>query len=414
MAKQVITINRKKYATGLFWQPVTPGVTPYIYARQLIAKSKKKYTLLTEYKSMIGLSDGRDGVRQGMPALAAEVTNSLAEFVSFLGIFQSDSGFYLIAVRNGVIIRDSFIMTEHEARKKYVELSNMPDWGGLFAPASWGMPRSKERFLGELVHGSAVAKLRQISIVKTLIPSIVLVGVFVVLGLIFIYTPLLKSQKTDSVHLNQELLAEYQKQIEEKNEELDKKFEIEAREQKYPYNKLPDPMERAFLCYKAIAFVMQPIGGWGQRVAECEEDYVNVSFHRAFGTLNEFYDAGSEIMPGGIMTQLSDNDISVRVKLPKLKLRRSIDERDQETALRDLESLFQKIQFKAGIRVANESIRFGIRSETINIINVSFSTKMVPMEFVQAFNGFEGVYIKSISWDASTRMWNYNVLIYTK
>lgn len=414
MAKQVITINRKKYATGLFWQPVMPGVTPYIYARQLIAKSKKKYTLLTEYKSMIGLSDGRDGVRQGMSALAAEITNSLDEFVSFLGIFQADGGFYLIAVRNGVIIRDSFIMTEHEARKKYVELSNMPDWGGLFAPASWGMPRSKERFLTELVHGSAVAKLRQTSIVKTLIPSIVLVAAFVVLGLIFIYAPLLKSSKTDSVKLNQELLAEYQKQIEEKNEELDKKFKVETKEQKYPYNKLPDTMERALLCYKAIAFVMQPIGGWSQRTAECDAEYVTVSFHRAFGTLNEFYDAGSEIMPGGIMTQMSDNDISVRVKLPKLELRRSIDERDQETAMRDLVSLLQRVQFKAGIHTANESVRFGIRTETINIINVTYSSKMIPMEFVHVFDGFEGVYLKSISWDASTKIWNYNVLIYTK
>lgn len=414
MAKQVITINRKKYATGLFWQPVMPGVTPYIYARQLIAKSKKKYTLLTEYKSMIGLSDGRDGVRHGMTALAAEIANSLAEFVSFLGVFQAEGGFYLIAVRNGVIIRDSFVQTEHDARKMYVELSNMPDWGGLFAPASWGMPRSKEKFLTELVHGSAVAKLRQISIVKTLAPSMVLVGVFVILGLIFIYAPLLTSSKKDSVKLNQELLAEYQRQIEEKNEELDKKFEIEKTEKKYPYSNLPDMMERALLCYKAIAFVMQPVGGWTQRTAECGAEYVTVSFHREFGTLNEFYDAGSEIMPGGIMTQVSDNDISVRVKLPKLELRKSIDERDQETVMRDLVSLFQRVQFRADIRTVNESIRFGIKTETINVINVTYSSKMIPMEFVHVFDGFGGVYVKSISWDASTKVWNYNVLIYTK
>lgn len=415
LTKQVITLNRKKYAAGLFWQPVNAGVTPYIYARQLIAKSKKKYTLLTEYKSMIGLSDGRDGVRAGMPAMAAEVVNSLSEFVSFLGVFQVDSGFYLIAVRNSVIIRDLFIQTEHDARKMYVELSNMPDWGGLFAPSSWGMPRSKERFLGELIKGGPVAKLRQISIVKTLTPSIVLVGLFLVLGLLFIYSPLLRTHKTEPVKLNQELLAEYQKQLEEKSVELDKKFEIQTKDQKYPYNSLPDVIERARLCYKAIAFVMQPVTGWNQRKADCDDEYVNVVFQRGFGTLNEFYDVGASVLPGGIVTQMSDNEVSVRVKLPKLDVHSSIDERSQEAALRDLTSLFQKINFRPNIRVVNDTVRFGVgKTETINVISVSYSSKMIPMEFMQAFNGFNGVYAKSVSWDTATKTWNYNVLIYTK
>lgn len=413
MTKQVVTINKKKFATGLFWQPVTLGVTPYIYARQLIAKSKKKYTLLTEYKSMIGLSDGKDGVRAGMPTVAAEVMNSLSEFTSFLGIFQADSGFYLIAVRNGVIIRDVFIQTEHDARKAYVELSDMPDWGGLFAPSAWGMPRSKEKYLSELVRSGNVAKLRQVSIVKSLMPSIFLVGIFVVFALIVSTT--LHTNKTVPVQLNQELLEEYQRQIEQKNKELDKKFNIEKAEKKYPYDTLPDVMERARLCYKAIGFVMQPVGGWEQKSAECGDKYVTVDFYRSFGTLNEFYEVGGEVLPGGVVTQKTNNDISVRVKLPSLKLRKSIDERDQETVLRDITSLFQKIRFKSNIRVVNDTIKFAFgKTETINVISVTDSSKMVPMEFMQAFKDFDGVYIKSIGWNAVTKTWNYNVLIYTK
>ena len=209
--KQVIIVNRRKYATGLFWQPVNVGVTPYLYARQLVAKSDKKYTLLTEYKSMIGLAEARDGVHSGMSCIAAEVMDALPELASFLGVFHVDTRFYLIAVRNGVIIRDILVEKESEARKIYAELSNMPDWGGLFAPSSWGMPRSQEIFLQDIVKNNSVARLRQISIVKSLAPSVVLVLVVLAVGLFFLYSPLFKSvKKSNSVKLDPQLAAEYQ------------------------------------------------------------------------------------------------------------------------------------------------------------------------------------------------------------
>ena len=161
--KQVITVRRRKYATGLFWQPVNPGVTPYLYARQLVAKSDKKYTLLTEYKSMVGLAESRDGIRSGMSSAAAEVMNAFPEFSSFLGVFHVDTRYYLVAVRNGVIIRDVLVEKESDARKLYAELSNMPDWGALFAPSSWGMPRSQEKFLQDIVKNESVARCRAVN-----------------------------------------------------------------------------------------------------------------------------------------------------------------------------------------------------------------------------------------------------------
>ena len=141
MIKQIINIHHKKYATGLFWQPVGVGNTAFNYAKQLIRNIDKKYSLYIEYKSMVGLGDKNTGIYSGLPSAAAEIVDSLSEYVSFLGVFQADKYFYLSAVRNGVIIRDSLIESAQEARKLYAELSSIPDWGALFAPASWGMPR---------------------------------------------------------------------------------------------------------------------------------------------------------------------------------------------------------------------------------------------------------------------------------
>ena len=185
--KQVMIVNRKKYATGLFWQPVDPLVTPYIYARQLAAKSSKKYNLLVEYRSMVGLADSHDGARSGMTAGAAAVMAAFSEFISFMGVFQVGSNYYLIAVRNGVIIRDILIEKESDARKAYAELSNLPDWGIMIAPDSWGMPRSQEKILSQVIKKDAGARLRQMSIIKSILPSVILITIFLIGAIYFIH-----------------------------------------------------------------------------------------------------------------------------------------------------------------------------------------------------------------------------------
>ena len=96
MIKQVINLHHKKYATGLFWQPLSIGNTAHGYAKQLSKNTDKKYNLFTEYKSMIGLVNSHDGAHVGMPSAAVEVVNSLSEFVSFIGVFRYGDYFYLV------------------------------------------------------------------------------------------------------------------------------------------------------------------------------------------------------------------------------------------------------------------------------------------------------------------------------
>ena len=413
--KQVMIINRKKYATGLFWQPVDPLVTPYIYARQLTAKSKKKYNLLVEYRSMVGLADSHDGAHAGMTAAAAAVMAAFSEFISFMGVFQVGANYYLIAVRNGVIIRDILLEKESDARKAYAELSNLPDWGIMIAPDSWGMPRSQEKILAQVIKKDVGARLRQMSIIKSILPSVILVVIFLFGAIYYIYSPIGKKGETKTpAEVSAELAAEYQKQLQKKNEELDKKFEVEKQPVEYPYDKLPDVMERAYLCYKAIGFIMQPITGWNQREVDCGQEYVSGTFIRDFGTLNDFYVIGAELMPGGIVTEKSENEISVRVKLPKLETHFSIDEHDQETVVRDIVSIFQQANMKADVKVVNDMIKNGVNREIVNVIEVSANSKLIPMQFMDFFSDFEGVYLKSVNWTVNDKTWNYKVLIYTK
>nr|MBQ0091295.1 type 4b pilus protein PilO2 [Candidatus Enterousia merdequi] len=182
LIKQTITVRRKKYATGLFWQPMGAGNTAHNYAKQLVKKTDKKYNLFTEYKSMVGLANSYNGAYTGMPSAAAEVVNSLSELVSFLGVFIVGKYFYLVAVRNGIIIRDVLIEEEDFARKTYTELMKIPDWSALFAPSSWGIPKSQERNIKDLITNGNFARLHPINVVKSVIPSILIAVLFIVFG----------------------------------------------------------------------------------------------------------------------------------------------------------------------------------------------------------------------------------------
>lgn len=415
MIKQVITVNRKKFATGLFWQPLRVGNTPQNYARELSKNGDKKYTLYIGYKSMVGLTDTREGAAAGMLSAAVEIVSSLSDLVSFLGVFRADNYYYLIAVRNGVIIRDILLTDAESARRLFTQLSEIPDWSALFAPSAWGIPKSQEKDLSELMGRGVNVRLRQISMAKSIIPSILFLALFMAFGY-FVLKNSVPNQSLNKPTINAEKISEYKKQLESKTQQIADKI-LPAPADKpidYAYNHLPEPIERADLCFRAIAFVMQPVTGWNQTYAKCDEEFVTANFVRDFGTLNDFYEIGGELMPGAMVQQMSDDEIVVRVRLPEIKTGTSIDKRDQTTLMRDVATIFQQTNINADIHGAVDKIANGDRTENIYVTEVGVASKLVPTEFIRAFDGFDGVYMTAVTWRANTRTWNYEIIIYSK
>ena len=420
MSTQVININRKKYAVGLFWQPVAVGFAPRNYARNLSRNVDKKLNLYTEYRSMVGLGARRFGQRSGMFSAAAEVMESFSEYTSFLAVFQVASSYYLVAARNGIILADQVFESEDAARREYVALSEIPDWGAFFAPGAWGMPRAAERNLADLLTGHSHAQMHLISRASAGLLSVALIAVFVLLlGFVFrdsvvqVFAPRPVVQE-----LNPELVAEYKRQIEEKNKELDAQFEIEKTLPPepivMPYELLPDVAARAQQCYQAIAFLMQPIPGWVQTNVTCGETHAIADLSRSFGTLGDFYTVATELMPGVFVQQIDENTLRVQAALPELEVYSSQDERDADTIVRDVTTAFQGIDTPVDTAVVVDTLTNGVDVASVNVVEVGAQSKLTPMQFMQIFNEFGGVYMIQCAWNAKTRTWNYEVIIYAK
>lgn len=420
MTSQVITVNRKKYAVGLFWQPTGAGHLARSYAKVLARSIDKKLNLFTEYRTMVGLGAKKSGHRVGMESMAAAVTDALTEYSSFLAVFIVDKFFFLIAVRNGIILEDKLFENEEDARAEYFKLSEIPDWNALFAPSTWGMPRAVERNISDLIINTPRSLLRPISRVSTGIMSVVLLVAFC-LSIGYLFREPINQIVNSQPKLEQvdpELAAEYQKQVEEKNKELDAEFNIQKAPQPeplvMPYDYLPDPMERAEICYQAMGFVMQPVLGWNQSSVECGETHAGAWFVRNFGTLGDFYNFATELMPRAFVQEESENSLYVRVKLPAINTYASLDERDVDTVMREVTTAFQSIDSSFDMQAVVDTLTNGVDTAYINVIEISADSKLVPMQFMKIFENFDGVYMTRCSWNVSTRTWNYEVIIYVK
>ena len=420
MASQILNINRKKYAVGLFWQPMGVGATVRNYARTLARGVDKKLNLYTQYRAMIGLAARRNGARAGMLSAAAEVMESFSEYTSFLAVFAVPRGFYMVAARNGVILVDKLFESESDARSEYVKMSEIPDWGAFFAPGAWGMPRAAERNLGDLLNGQSRAVLHTISRFGPRMLSAVLLGVFA-LGMFLIFKDSVVqvlAPRPQVAELNPELVAEYKKQIEEKSKELDEQFEIEKQLPPepivMPYELLPDMMARAGQCYQAIAFLMQPVVGWNQVNVVCGETHAIADFKRDFGTLDGFYNIATNLMPGAFVSEVDEDTLRVQVALPELESVSSQDERDADTVVRDVTSAFQGINTVIDTEIVVDTLTNGVDVATVNVVEVGAESKLTPQQFMEIFADFGGVYLMQAGWNARTRSWNYEVLIYAK
>lgn len=418
MHSQTITISRKKYAVGLFWQPLVNGMAARGYAASLARSVDRKMNLFAEYRAMVGLGSRRMGHRSGQAVAAAEVADAFSEYPSFIAVFPAAKGFWLVAARNGVVIADRLHENEDDAKGEYARLAVLPDWGILVAPSSWLFPRAVEKHLEDLLPGGARNELRQISHFKGNAITLLLLAAFVFGLLHFFRAPVMKAfaPRPQLARINPDLAAEYKRRLHEKKEEIKQQYMPRQVVQKVdmPYDFLPDKYARAELCWKAIGFLMQQAPGWVQLSAECGAASASANLRRGYGTLADLYAVAPSLFRGARLSELSESDVALRVSLPALETFSSVEELDAESVMRELNSLFQLGAIDGDVRAGMEEIASGAEAVAVNTISVSAKTKLAPREFVKVLDFLSGVSIPKVSWDAKTRIWNYEVIIYVK
>ena len=414
MPPQVITIERRKYAVGLFWQPVASGQKSRNFAASISKQIPGQIKYFAEYKSMVGIGSRALGHSSGMRIAAVEVINSFSEYNSFLAAFFVPQGFWVVAVRNNIIIFDSLFSDEVSAKREYLNLAGLPDWGALIAPGYWAVPRAVETPLRDVVVGNSKVVLKPIGGAFGNMLSVILIAILV-LGLwYFLKEPIAQmfAPKPQQLQMDAKLVAEYQRQLAEKNKAL--YGEQQPVKIQMPFDDLPSPAERADQCWRAIAYVMQPISGWAQTTADCVGLNARTHLVRTFGTLEGLYNSVGALMLNSTISENSDSDVIVNVPLPKLDGVSKTPTNSAVDIIFSVNTLFQTINSKVNIKQGTDTVRSGNDTAQFNFVSVSAASKLKPDEFMKIFDGFEPLDLTSVKWDAQQRIWNYEVIIYAK
>jgi hypothetical protein len=308
---------------------------------------------------------------------------------------------------------------EEILRAEFEKLADMPDWGARFAPSAWGISRTTERDANAVVAGLANATLKPINCsVKNLIILILAAALLLGVGYLFRDTFMqIFAPRPQVVRIDPKIAEEYKRKIEEQRkidaERMAAAVPPAPEPVVMPFDMLPGPAERAALCYQAAAFLMQPVSGWIQTNVECGETHANATFRRDFGTLNGFYEIATKLMPGAYVVEKSESEINARVKLPYLSRGVSRDAAGADNIVREVNTLFQRMDAAVETNVRIDPSPDGAAGG-IFVVEVGAASKLIPTEFMKIFEQFSGVYMPKVAWDARSKTWNYEVIIYAK
>ncbi len=187
-----ITIGRIGYAVGLLWQPLQNPEDPTPEIKEAIESDPDAdlYCLRSTSTPQYGIGKKAMGHKAGEPSAAAAVASALSEYTSVAAVFPVKEGWWLIAIRNDLILSedDILFLSEQEAQDAFYSLMALPDWDLKIAPEEWMIDKAKQMSLEDIIKKSgARVRLQELGAArKTQILSLIALF-FIVLVIVVIW-----------------------------------------------------------------------------------------------------------------------------------------------------------------------------------------------------------------------------------
>ena len=423
MAGRAITISGRKYAAELFWQPAGGRGNPRENAAKIAKITRTRASLFVSFGPMIGLTGTKGGVRAGMPVAAAEAADALGES-NFLAAFSVREGYWLLAVRGGIIVKDAVFPDADGAAREYMELNAMPDWGVLIAPENWNAPGASERRVADVISGIRKYRLANISNLQGYVMTLIVLCAAGFAGYKFFEEPIKKmmAPKPEQLDVDPEIVVEYKKKLEEidapKPKPAPKRVAVTM-----PWDDLPSPADKADQCWRAIAFLSMPITGWVTESATCVDGEATAHLLRTHGTIGDLYDEVRNKMPGVVIGETGGSDVVLTAKLRPLAGSGRAPRHSADEIMTAVQSVFQRINGDVDFR--RDFVELDIPhlgegevpdtdASDVPVVKIDSVSKLQPREFIKIMGDVDGVRIPMIRWDNRNRNWIYEVTIFVR
>lgn len=315
MAGGVVTVGRRSYAVGLYWENSPSGNVAQA-AKEAAHQSGQGADF---YAVRSGAKDGRvpqfgllqaDGkCRAGMPVFAASLANE--QLGSWAGAFRLREGTVVTVVRDDLIVPDGDQLFENEsdARDRLLQEVGFGGLQRIFAPESWAIPGGDSMPVSLLLDKASHVRLRPVTIPRSwYVAGVVLVAF---LGLA-IFLAWLANER--NIEENQRLAALRAAQLRAKSMIPNV---IQQPKPEYPppkryWEDRPVALDVITACKDGLDKVPVAMPGWRMSGVKCTEGGVQTSWTR---------DKGYGVVPMGGTPNEAVSTTTTVVPLQKLNPR---------------------------------------------------------------------------------------------
>ncbi|MCT4552429.1 MAG: type 4b pilus protein PilO2 [Alphaproteobacteria bacterium] len=426
--KSYITVDRKKYAVGIFWQPFNDEENKL---KEIKAVSKvlqdNKYDLYCVKEvgvAQYGLMSSQDGYKEGMSAAAPFVASRYSDKGSALCVFEVPEGWWMLVIRNDMILPEEDILykSESEARLAFETMLSVPDWGYKVAPPSWNVSDADiGAELKTMIDDFSLAKIKSLSDQKTYSFIIFLfISMVVVFSMFKFKNQYMENKRQAAQELVVKQRQRLAKQKKIREEEEKRKIQKKIDEAK-PWKNAYDPEEIYKVCFSTLKSVYLPFAGWGFSGISCSKDGARIDWRKRGLSKEEYVFRAQEegYIPSDVSLTVSKNGSASGVlKFDKVKKLVSEPRENVKYIEKSLKDFFQENKISSIVKQGSKTFSFGegksIQEKTYKFVSFEITSKEKFSTFSPFLDSFGGMVVTSIEWSMNGKKWKYKGEIYGK
>ena len=411
-----ITVNGTVYATSIFWQPLQNPDNPLPEVRETaenVLDNADLYVIRPSGMPQYGLGISSEGHRAGMPVAALSLAEAFSDVPSSVSVFKVPEGWWFIAVRNDLILseEDMLYLNEEDAKRNFVSMMAVPDWGRRVAPASWQIEGAEERSIDEVFAKAPKVKLlklkKELSIkaVSILVAAVVLIGwgAFSLLSYMF-----------GSSEVIREVIAPppvVKPVVEEPKEVVVPK----------PWEDLVVPGEFMKVCSDSAALLVSAtVPGWVIGDIKCQLTGLSTSWNMQWGRVGNFMAGMKKYNIDGLHYTVAAGGRSATgtIQFNNLRKAASAPTLTTQEITDDLTDIFQAVNMPVQLSVTelkpDVKNAVGDNAEGFSYVSFGFSSALPVSEWNHFFDKFGALELTSLVYSTASNNWKYEGRIYGK
>lgn len=290
MSTGVVTVGRRQYASGLYWENSPTGRVSQAAkeAARQPGNQSEYYVIRMGNKQgrvpQFGLAPQAPGLHAGLPSLAGCLANQQPG--SWIGAFHLREGTALVVVRDDLVVPDGdvFFLDETEGRDRLFQEMAVGGFQRIYAPESWGVPGADTMPLSLLLNERTDVRLRTVAL-STQMKVILVLGASLLLLLLGLGWHIQEEQmKAEQERLRQMEALERIRAEAMRLTPISKGPEYPPPERKWESR--PQPVELITACQEALTKVRVGVAGWRMTNIFCTEGALQINWTRTSGFAN--------------------------------------------------------------------------------------------------------------------------------